>query len=123
MREKLFSVTKDDLVIQTFRAGGSGGQHQNKKDTGVRIIHPESGARGEARDSRSQAENKRKAFQRMLEDPKWHVWFNRKKWEAIRQADFKKSIEEAVEATMHPDNLRVEVKRDGKWVCEDIASE
>lgn len=25
-----FSVTKDDLVIQTFRAGGKGGQNQNK---------------------------------------------------------------------------------------------
>ena len=51
-RELLFSVTKKDLRIDTFRAGGKGGQNQNKRNTGVRVTHPDSGAVGEARDQR-----------------------------------------------------------------------
>ena len=61
MRHRILSVTPADCELQTFRSGGSGGQNQNKRDTGVRWIHPPSGARGEARDERSQLQNKRLA--------------------------------------------------------------
>ena len=47
--------------METFRAGGPGGQNQNKRNTGVRWIHVPSGATGEARDHRTQGENKRAA--------------------------------------------------------------
>ncbi|MBU0958535.1 MAG: peptide chain release factor-like protein, partial [Nanoarchaeota archaeon] len=63
--EKLFSITKKDLEIQTFRAGGKGGQHQNKTDSGVRIIHKESSARGECRNHKSQHSNKKEALKRL----------------------------------------------------------
>ena len=43
-RELVFSVTRKDLIIDTFAAGGPGGQHQNTSNTGVRIRHPASGA-------------------------------------------------------------------------------
>lgn len=72
-RVLLFSVTVKDCEVQTFRAGGKGGQNQNKRDTGVRIIHHPSGARGEARDERSQLQNKRLAFKRMAEHPLMRV--------------------------------------------------
>jgi protein subunit release factor B len=36
-KEKLFSITKKDFKIQTFRSGGKGGQHQNKTNSGVAI--------------------------------------------------------------------------------------
>lgn len=52
-REKLLSVTLADCDVHTFSAGGPGGQHQNTSNTGVRIIHRESGARGESRETRS----------------------------------------------------------------------
>lgn len=67
MKTLLFSITKKDLEIQTFRAGGKGGQNQNKRDSGVRVIHKASGARGESREHRGQLENKRAAFRRMTE--------------------------------------------------------
>lgn len=50
MKELLFSLTKKDFRIETFRSGGKGGQHQNKTDSGVRIVHLESGAVGESRE-------------------------------------------------------------------------
>lgn len=72
-RELVFSVTVKDCEVQTFRSGGKGGQNQNKRDTGVRIIHHPSGARGEARDERSQLQNKRLAFTRMANHPLFRV--------------------------------------------------
>jgi protein subunit release factor A len=73
-RELLFSVTKADLKIDTFKAGGKGGQNQNKRETGVRITHPPSGAVGEARDSRSQELNKKMAFRRMVNSSVFQKW-------------------------------------------------
>lgn len=72
-RQLMFSVTLRDCEVQTFRSGGKGGQNQNKRDTGVRIIHHPSGARGEARDERSQLQNKRLAFKRMADHPLFRV--------------------------------------------------
>jgi len=72
-REKLFSLTKKDFVIQTFKSGGPGGQHQNKTDSGVRIHHKESGAVGESRDGKSQHQNKRKALERLINSPKFEL--------------------------------------------------
>ncbi len=71
----LFSVTGKDCDVQTFRSGGKGGQHQNNVESGVRIMHHASGARGESRDTRDQLKNTRLAFRRMIESEafkKWH---------------------------------------------------
>lgn len=51
--------------IDTFRAGGKGGQHQNKAETGVRITHLPTGTTAVARDSRSQATNRARALDRL----------------------------------------------------------
>ena len=75
-KKLLFSVTKKDFEIQTFRSGGKGGQNQNKRDTGVRIVHRESGATGESREERSQAQNKKNAFKRLTESLKFKLWLN-----------------------------------------------
>jgi protein subunit release factor A len=73
-KQLLFSVTKKDLRIDTFRSGGKGGQNQNKRDTGVRIVHIDSEATGESREERSQEQNKRVAFRRMAESVKFQNW-------------------------------------------------
>jgi protein subunit release factor B len=100
-REKLFTVTIKDCEVQTFRAGGKGGQNQNKRDTGVRIIHHASGARGESREGRTQLENKKLAFRRMGESIAFRTWVN-------RVALNLRPIEEVVEEQMHEDNLLIE---------------
>jgi protein subunit release factor B len=77
-KELIFSLTKKDFEVQTFHAGGPGGQNQNKRDTGVRVIHKESGAVGEARDTRSQLSNKQAALLRLTKTAKFRVWLSRK---------------------------------------------
>src|SRR5215213_440342 len=49
-------IKDDDYIKQTFSAGGPGGQHQNKTQSGVRLIH-KSGVRAESRTERSQHKN------------------------------------------------------------------
>lgn len=112
-KRKLFSVTKKDLVIETFRAGGKGGQNQNKRDTGVRVKHPPSGAVGESREERSQLQNKRTAFTRMANTPEFQAWA---RLEAARVEGGLADIDQIVGELMRPHNLRIEgVDEEGKW--------
>lgn len=53
--------------METFRAGGPGGQHQNTTESGVRLIHEPTDVRVEARDERSQHRNKKLALERLRE--------------------------------------------------------
>jgi protein subunit release factor A len=103
-KELLFSVTIKDCDVQTFRAGGKGGQHQNKTETGVRIIHRASGAVGEARDERSQHMNKKNAFLRMARSEKFKTWH---RLECARRLGLP-SVDEIVDDQMSEKNLRID---------------
>lgn len=51
--------------VETFRAGGPGGQHQNKAESGVRLTHEPTGISVTARESRSQHRNRKRALARL----------------------------------------------------------
>jgi RF-1 domain len=107
-RELAFSVTRKDLKIDTFSAGGPGGQHQNTSNTAVRITHPASGATGEARDSRSQHQNMRNALRRMANSGKFRAWINQ------QLLGNPLPPEEQVERDMAPENLIIMGYENGK---------
>jgi protein subunit release factor A len=54
-----------DCDVEYFIASGPGGQHRNKVETGVRLIHRPSGIRVTATERRSQQANREMAFERM----------------------------------------------------------
>ena len=114
-KEHLFSVTKKDFIIQTFRSGGKGGQHQNKTDTGVRIKHPDSGAVGECRETASQHRNKKLAFSRLTNSYTFTRWLNLK----ISEAILDKTVEQEVDEQMDSEYIKTEIKENGKWVTVD----
>ena len=60
-----------DCDVEFFIASGPGGQHRNKVETGVRLVHRPSGIMVTATERRSQHANREAAFERMearLED-------------------------------------------------------
>lgn len=60
-------IREEDLEIQTSRSGGAGGQHINKTESAVKIIHLPTGVSAECQDERSQGKNKEKAMRALLE--------------------------------------------------------
>lgn len=116
MRELLFSINKNDFEIESFRAGGKGGQHQNKTDSAIRIRHPESGAVAESRSERSQHQNKIIAFRRLLKTKEWKLWFKLKCSNTVISKDYEKELKEKIEKMLDSHNIKTEIKVDGKWI-------
>src|SRR5215470_13460159 len=56
-----------DCELEFFVAGGPGGQHRNKVETGVRLTHRPSGLVVTATERRSQSANREAAYERMAE--------------------------------------------------------
>ncbi len=61
--------TDDELLsqcrVETFMSGGKGGQHQNRTESGVRLVHLPTGIVTSSREERSQHRNKTIALARL----------------------------------------------------------
>lgn len=104
-KELLFRLTAKDFEVQYFSAGGHGGQNMQKNATACRIVHPTSGAVGISRDERSQLQNKKKAFMRLVNSEKFKTWH---KLECAKRLGQAVDIEEWVNEQMRPKNLLIE---------------
>lgn len=69
-------IKQEDLIVETKRASGAGGQHINKTDSAVRMVHKPTGLVATCQNGRSQHENREEAlrvlksriYQRMIEE-------------------------------------------------------
>ena len=112
-KELLFSVTKKQLTVQTFRGRGPGGQKRNKTDSCVRIIHKESGAVGQCCEQKHQAQNKKIAFERLAKTKKFVNWQKLKAAMAIKGIH---DLKQEVDTMMKKQNLRIETRdSEGNW--------
>ena len=57
----------DDVEFQTSKSGGAGGQHINKTESAVKLIHVPTGITVSCQDDRSQTKNKERAIELLVE--------------------------------------------------------
>jgi protein subunit release factor B len=60
-------IPKRDLKFHFYRSSGPGGQRKNKVETAVRVTHLPTGITASATESRSQAQNRALALERLQE--------------------------------------------------------
>ncbi len=110
MKRPLFSVTAKDCEWSYTRGSGNGGQKKNKTSSAVHCMHRPSGAHGYSEASRSQADNKRDAFEKMYASKEFQKWVQ---IEFMKRSGEMDEIDRRVEQELT--KVKTEIKIDGKW--------
>jgi protein subunit release factor B len=109
MRELLFSITKKDFEIQTYKASGKGGQNRNKRETAIRLIHKESGIKVTCADEREQHQNLKKAFRNLINKEEFKMWLKLKtSREMVNKKEIEKRLREEIDDWVQDKFIKVE---------------
>jgi len=87
-------ILKKQVIIETYRSSGPGGQRKNKVETAVRLKHLPSGMTVVATEHRSQADNRKLAFERLRDRL---IKLNRPRKRRIPTSVSLKTIEKRIE--------------------------
>lgn len=117
-KKLLLSVTMKDFRMQTFSVGGHGGGGKDTSNSGVRLIHDASGAVGEGREHRSNTQNRRSAFLKLVETKKFKDWHRIEC--ARRMGQFVPETPEQIMARV--DKMISDGLRDGTIVIQEIVN-
>jgi peptide chain release factor 2 len=100
-------INEGDLRIDHFRSGGAGGQHVNRTESAVRIIHLPTGIVAQCQNERSQHQNKDVAM-KILRARLYQLELEKRQAEATEKENQKKDIawgSQIRSYVLHPYNL------------------
>ena len=115
-KKPLFTVTARDCEWSYTKGSGNGGQKKNKTSSAVHCMHRPSGAHGYSEASRSQADNKQEAFQKMSNLPEFQRWLN---LEFMKRSGEMAEVERYVQRELT--KVKTEIKIDGVWTEVNVS--
>ena len=115
-------IKADDLRIDTMRAGGAGGQHVNKTESAVRIVHLPTGTTVVCMDDKSQHKNRAQAM-RILRARIYEM--EQKRLAAERAAERKSQVgsgdrSERIRTYNYPQNRCSDHRLDQNFALEQV---